>query len=82
MKYTRVPFIGTEVASLADWANKELQQIEQAFREQDAVQLVTLYVAPAKPREGMTVLADGSSWNPGSGAGVYTYYGSAWHKLG
>lgn len=41
-----------------------------------------LHVEPSKPRSGLTVLADGTDWDPGSGAGVYTYYGAAWHKLG
>lgn len=40
------------------------------------------YAAPSKPREGDIRLADGTSWNPGSGAGVYGYYNSAWHLLG
>lgn len=40
------------------------------------------YAAPSKPREGDIRLADGTTWNPGSGAGVYGYYGSAWHFLG
>lgn len=39
-------------------------------------------VAPTKPREGDIRFADGTSWNPGSGQGVYCYYGSAWHFLG
>lgn len=38
--------------------------------------------APARPVTGLTVLADGTNWNPGSGAGVYTYYGGSWNKLG
>lgn len=42
----------------------------------------TLYSEPSKLFDGLTVLADGTSWNPGSGQGVYTYYASAWHKLG
>ena len=40
------------------------------------------HVAPAKPRTGDVVLADGTNWDPGSGQGYYGYYGSAWHKLG
>lgn len=40
------------------------------------------FVAPTKPRIGMRRLADGTSWNPGSGAGLYEYYGTAWHFLG
>lgn len=38
-------------------------------------------VAPAKPREGMLVVADGTNWNPGSGKGAYEYLNGAWHKL-
>lgn len=44
-------------------------------------QLDTQYVAPSKPREGMVVLADGVSFNPGAGAGFYGYRGGAWRKL-
>ena len=32
--------------------------------------------------KGMVVLADGTSWNPGAGQGVYAYYNSTWNKLG
>lgn len=39
-------------------------------------------VAPTKPRTGDIRLADGTDWNPGSGAGFYGYYGGAWVKLG
>lgn len=38
--------------------------------------------APSSPVTGDTALADGVSWNPGSGQGVYCYYNSAWNYLG
>lgn len=38
-------------------------------------------VAPSKPREGMIRFADGTSWNPGSGRGLYQYVSGAWVKL-
>ena len=41
-----------------------------------------VYVAPAKPREGMRRYADGSQWNPGSGKGLYRFDGVAWNFLG
>ena len=40
-----------------------------------------LALAPKKPREGMIVIADGSSWNPGAGKGAYEYKSGAWVKL-
>lgn len=48
----------------------------------DFLLLRELSAEPLKPRAGMTVLAEGVIWDPGSGQGVYTYYGAAWHKLG
>jgi len=41
------------------------------------------FVAPDKPRTGMVRLADGTSWNPGTGRGIYWYDGNVpgWVKL-
>lgn len=40
------------------------------------------YSAPSKPRDGMIRYADGVSWNPGLGAGLYLYReGTGWEKL-
>lgn len=41
-----------------------------------------VYAPPAKPRAGMRRYADGTQWNPGSGAGLYRYDGTAWQFLG
>ena len=48
---------------------------------------VYLEVKTAEPqaellKQGMIVYADGTSWNPGSGEGVYRYNGTAWVFLG
>jgi len=32
--------------------------------------------------EGAIAYADGTTWNPGSGEGIYAYYAGAWHYLG
>ena len=61
---------------------KELERIELAFEGMLPQEIHFLHVAPSKVREGLTVGADGTDWNPGSGQGVYTYYAAAWHKLG
>lgn len=61
----------------------ELAKISQAMETSDEVfNLKTLYAAPNKYREGTIAKADGTTWNPGSGAGVYVYRGAAWHLLG
>lgn len=61
---------------------QELNRIEQALENQDIVRLTELHAEPIRPRLGMVVLADGSDWDPGSGAGFYGYYGGVWVKLG
>lgn len=80
-------YVPTSAPSLSDpmfveWLARELTAVAQSFTEFDNIRLVELNVAPTKPRAGMVVLADGTNWNPGSGAGFYGYYGGAWVKLG
>ncbi len=61
----------------------ELFKISQAMEEAKDFQLLEMrYAAPAKPRDGMIVLADGTTWNPGSGGGYYGYRAGAWRFLG
>jgi len=40
------------------------------------------FAAPNKPVDGQVEFADGTTWNPGGGKGIYAYYSSAWNKLG
>jgi hypothetical protein len=61
---------------------REFERVEEAFNLFDLITLKELNTEPAKPRTGMVVLADGTNWNPGSGAGVYARYGGSWVKLG
>ena len=61
----------------------EQEKIAQAIGAPvDQIDLRTLYAPPKKYRDGTIVQADGTTWNPGSGAGPYCYYGAAWHFLG
>lgn len=64
------------------WARLEFDRIAQAIAKDPFLLLDTLNAEPSKVKNGMVVLADGTNWNPGLGAGYYGYYGSAWHKLG
>lgn len=84
MAYKRTQYQGStdDPIDIVSWVTGELEQVEASFFDLDSVLLVEQNVAPAKPRTGLTALADGTNWNPGSGAGVYTYYAAAWHKLG
>ncbi len=65
------------------WLVNELRKVQEAMNGAvDGVLLRELHVEPKKPRTGLTVQADGTDWNPGGGAGVYTYYSGTWNKLG
>lgn len=40
-----------------------------------------MYAAPTNPQTADVVYADGTTWNPGAGEGLYEYRGSVWHKV-
>ena len=63
--------------------NEELPRISREMSgASDYIMLNVLNVEPDKPRAGMLVEADGTNWDPGSGAGTYIYRSGAWVKLG
>ena len=65
-------FLHLELARLAESLNSSNQLLK----------LTTSYAQPTRVTEGDVVLADGTLFNPGSGAGVYCYYGGSWKRLG
>lgn len=65
------------------WMNEYFSQIAQSFATaRTEFTFATFRAEPTRKWDGLTVLADGTDWNPGSGQGVYTYYNSTWNKLG
>lgn len=69
---------------LSGWLREQLVQIAAEVNEPNPefLTLQALHAAPARLYDGLTVYADGSDWDPGSGEGIYTYYNSTWNKLG
>jgi hypothetical protein len=83
MPYVPRPFVAElNAENLKKYLEDELTAISKELTESVAVDLRTVHVAPDKPREGMIVAADGTDWNPGHGAGTYSYSGGAWNFLG
>ena len=80
--YVPGPVLDPNFEAFRQYVSKELEQISIAFAQTLQFPLEELHNAPTKPRTGMIVLADGTNWNPGSGRGVYAYYGGAWNFLG
>lgn len=78
-RYTPSPIQG----ELGAYLQNELAKIAQAMDTADErVTLDLLYAAPKKYRAGTVVAADGTTWNPGSGKGMYWYDGATWKFLG
>ena len=67
---------------LATYLIQELRRIAEAFLGIEEILLVELNVEPDRPRDGMIILADGTNFNPGSGAGFYGRSAGAWVFLG
>lgn len=64
------------------YLSRELAAIQMAIMALSAGHLDKVYAAPAKLRDGDIRYADGTTWNPGSGQGVYYYNGTIWKFLG
>lgn len=69
---------------LARWLREELGYIERGAKEPLTTFVLTpQYAAPKNPKAGTVVYADGSTWNPGSGEGIYRYtIAGAWAFVG
>lgn len=59
--------------------HEQFREIQRAFV---AGRPPVLREAPKNPRNGWIVIADGTGWNPGSGAGYYGFYNGTWRFLG
>lgn len=55
-------------------------ELEKIARELAAPEV--LHVEPEKPRDGLICVFDGVDFNPGSGPGLYYYYGGTWNFAG
>ncbi len=68
----------SDPAEIQRFLRDELQRISGAINALAAGHFDEVNVAPAKPRKGDVRLADGTSWNPGSGRGIYIHNGTTW----
>lgn len=81
--YVPSPYIRDNTPeNLLKYMQDELEAISRDQGQTLALELRPVFAAPTKPREGMIVWADGTSWNPGYGAGPYTYKAGAWSFIG
>lgn len=68
---------------LRAWLANQLRQIANALQSPsvDTLHIIPRGAAPAKYSDGDIVYADGTNWDPGSGAGFYGRESGAWVKL-
>lgn len=78
-------YVPEQVTSFED-LYRELLRVQSALDCLFDGSLEIVNAEPAKPKLGMIKQADGIGWNPGSGAGAYSYEGTStasasWTKL-
>lgn len=83
MSYQPTPIPSDAPAGLRSWLAAQLREIANALSAPDVmrVRLAVLHAEPEKYADGDVVMADGSDWDPGAGAGVYARVSGAWVKL-
>ena len=69
------------VEDLGIYVITEFKRLGNILFNQSVMRLEQTNTAPETPRIGDIRLADGTNWNPGSGAGIYFYNGTAWTQL-
>lgn len=64
------------------WVDDENRTIaREIYSQVPFLFLQKLYAEPKKIQDGMIVMADGTTFNPGGGAGIYARISGAWVKL-
>lgn len=78
MKYSPAP-PPRQVNFLSEYIARELRRLADVFGTE--VVLPVLFAEPPNAPDGTIVYADGTSWDPGSGAGFYGKESGSWTKL-
>lgn len=73
--------VPSEPADLQRYLTEEFDKIAAAVALLRNPHFEETFVAPKKPRNGDTYLADGTSWNPGLGRGLYIYRNAVWTRI-
>lgn len=70
-----------ELMAVIQWISRAFQELVPRLNAPSESRFTVLHEEPGRPREAQLVYADGTDWNPGQGAGLYWYTGSAWTDL-
>jgi hypothetical protein len=69
-----------DLQELKKYLADELAQISNVMQN-DFMVFPYREAAPLRVIEGMVTAANGTTWNPGAGKGLYIYLSGAWVKL-
>lgn len=75
------PYTGSTLTLIYGHQGSKWYEISRNDYDLKKLRCTVLTAEPADKANGMIVYADGSTWDPGSGAGIYAYEGSSWVKL-
>lgn len=81
MPFTPGPPLQVDDEKLQAIINVLWTKLQEIAEETNFILFPEIHIEPYSPQVGLTVYADGSDWNPGSGAGLYRWSGSAWVKI-
>jgi hypothetical protein len=82
MIYIPTTSSASTVSDLRSWVSTELLRVSNALTSASQTTTVpVITVAPAKPIIGQVVFADGTTWNPNNGRGLYYYDTGGWIKI-
>jgi hypothetical protein len=71
----------TELQALSEYVEREFRRLGGLLKAFETIDMNELNAEPERPRDGQVVWADGTNWNPGSGAGIYARISGSWTKL-
>lgn len=74
--------VPNDPGTLQRYLDTELNKIAGVIALLAAGHIDKTYAPPAKPRDGDIRYADGTTWQPGSGSGIYYFNGTIWKPLG
>ena len=81
--YEPTPVPADASAGLRVWLANQLREVAKLLARPTVtgIAFAQLAAEPERYQNGDVVFADGTNWNPGSGAGLYERRSGAWVKL-
>ncbi|MDJ0905366.1 MAG: hypothetical protein QNI96_05060 [Woeseiaceae bacterium] len=75
-------YVHTPITETSDGVNDALNEISSNLQRATLSPAFPTYsVEPKRVYNGLTLYADGTNWDPGEGAGLYTYHSGSWRLL-